>query len=737
MGTAAPETEVPRRSPLPDRRRRRKSHSASSDRDSKAAAPTMSAVRRLLTGAQSDSSKVRLAKRESRTTTKLSRAANSAVTNTQQTTVSNTTSAPAPPAPVQQQPCDVCAAVSATAQNDPARSFDAQISLIRELSVRTVPDEADRLEATTEGDYHTFLRLFQVACDVQGIVGISQTTDPTMCHLRAERLKAMGITLFGPMSTVTMISNGAGVLFIFQREAVASLIYEGVQFDLSPTEVVPIDLILRSAVESIKDVDLDDLNALLSSIKFANRMDESDGIDDMNSGGLDIPGIKLLRPEFYTTRVLCMMAKTDIYEQGFYKKYVHIDRLGTTFTAVREGETSTLTKINVLPDTMSRPVKSDADILGEDLFMPRRKGRKDRFRLSCAVSVNVWEEYESPEWFGYIHPPPNADAIRPADLTQLKERLESYGIPDGSEVCRLVFHCLGHKARNTTVKVDTLSAARGYFMYLKNFLKHGSTGTHYNHILEGDELAAVYDGLAYRVSSPQTEIRHKSLFQSLLISDERERNGKSVSKRPILRRMSSTSEVVLSLCKDITYLNAEYDEEGGTLYSASAEEENIVEAWATCMSLYVCDGYGCLEGAFNCAIEARRGAVVDETAVFTNDVQVPVVFDKLFRKNSVAEEMSTMSEARGPIYPGAFISGRDQCNERTFLAGFSHRMTGKSLTSLLKTELRLKPAHTYSKLGELGKINDAREMPVHSIKTEQGWREKQMFTANVAMIMWH
>ncbi|CDF33855.1 unnamed protein product [Chondrus crispus] len=554
----------------------------------------------------------------------------------------------------------------------------------------SVPDDVDRLQACAEGDYQTFLRLFQIACDVQAIVGVSQGGE-SMGHLRAERLKAMGLSLYGPASTVTLVSNGAGVLFVLQRDSLTSLVFEGVQFDLDPGEDVPVDLILKAVLETSQNVDIDDLKAILSSIKFPIRLDETDGIADINSGGLDIPGVTLTRSEFYTSRVLAMMMKTDIYEQGFYKKYVHSDRLGTTFTAVREGETATLTKINVLPDALSRPVKCDADIIGEDLFMHRRKGRKDRFRLSCAVSVNIWEEYESPEWFGYIHPPPNADAIRPADLTQLKERLEAYGVPDGGEVCRLVFHCLAHKSRNSNVKVDTLSAARGYFMYLKNFLKHGTTGTSFNHIVEGDELAVVYDGLAYRVSSPQTEIRHRSLFHSLLISDERERNGKNVPRRSILRRMSSTSEIVLSVCKDITYLNAEYDEEGGTLYSASAEEENVSEAWATCTALYACDGYGSLEGCFNCAIESRRGAIVDESAVFTNDVQVPVVFDKLFRKNSIAEEMSGMSEARGPTYPGAFISGRDQCNERTFLAGKSHNMTSMTLASVLRNDLRLKP----------------------------------------------
>lgn len=619
---------------------------------------------------------------------------------------------------------------TSNSQSPSIRSVDAQISLVRELSARTTPAETDRLEATTQGDYHTLLRLFRTAVDVQGIIGIVSSPDPTMCHLRAERLKAMGLTMFGPISTVTLISNGAGVLFILQREGVASLIYEGTQFEVTATEVYPIDTILKAFLENTQDLDVDDLKAILSSVKFSKRTDEADGIDDVNSGGLDIPGLCVSRSEFYTTRTLCMIMKTDIYEQGFYKKYVHVDRLGTTFTAVREGETSTLTKINVLPDAHNRPVKADNDIIGEDLYMMRRKGRKDRFRLSCAVSVNVWEEYEAPEWFGYIHPPPNADAMRPSDLTQLKERLESYGIPDGNEVCRLVFHCLGHKARNTAVKVDTLSAARGYFMYLKNFLKHGTTGTNSNHILEGDELAVVYDGLAYRVSSPQTEIRHRSLFLSLLISDEKERNGRNVPKRAVLRRMGSTSEVVLSLCKDITYLNAEYDEEGGTLYSASAEEENVVEAWATCMALYVCDGYGCLEGCFNCAIESRRGAVVDETAVFTNDVQVPVVFDKLFRKNSIAEEMSSMSDSRGPTYPGAFISGRDQCNERTYLAGHTHLFTRKSLTALLQNELRLEPAVSPT-AGDL-------DIAEHLIEWRENRRirEKPVGVPGVPMITW-
>lgn len=602
-----------------------------------------------------------------------------------------------PQEPVQVQ-CPTCAGgARGQSENHGVPSLDIQISVLRELSVRTVPDSVDRLQASMQDDYHTFLRLFQITCDVQAIIGVLQSSQPAMAHLRAERLKAMGIAMFGPLSTVTIISNGGGVLFVFQRESLASLIYEGIQFDIAATEEVPMDLISKAVVETTPDADLDDLKALLSSIKFSRRAEENDGIDDINSGGLDIPGVRLLRAENYTTRVLSMMTKTDIYEQGFYKKYVHIDRLGTTFTAVREGETSTLTKINVLPDALCRQMKTGSDLLGEDLFMVRRKGRKDRFRLSCAVSVNVWEEYEAPEWFGYIHPPPNADAMRPANLSELKARLESYGIPDGGEVCRFVYHCLAHKSRNSNVKVDTLSAARGYFMYLKNFLKHGVTGTMSNHILEGDELAVVNDGLAYRVSAPQTELRHRSLFHSLLISDERERNGKNVPKRTVLRRMCSTSEVVLCLCKDVTYLNAEYDEEGGTLYSASAEEENIAEAWATCMALYVCDGYGCLEGSFNCAIEARRGAIVDETAVFTNDVQVPVVFDKLFRKSSIAEELSGMSDARGPTYPGAFISGRDQCNERTFLAGKNHRFTKATLMRTLQTEMRLSPLYELPK----------------------------------------
>lgn len=684
----------------------RSSASPSVQSSSTSSSPAMSAVRRLLTGVQAESSvKVRLNKtREgnrstaSKATTpqkQLQKAPPQKQDATSSTAVVQAT--PNVPLPITRQDSEQAsgrayASGGSAAQPDSNRvpSLEMQISVLRELSVRTVPDTSDRLKSITQGDYHAFLRLFQIACDVQGIVGVLHSAQPAMAHLRAERLNIMGITLYGPLSTVTVISNGAGILLIFQHEGLASLIYEGIQFDIAATEEVPIDLILKAVLETSTNADLDDLKSLLSSIKFSRRAEENDGIDDLNSGGLDIPGVRLLRSENYTTRVIAMMTKTDIYEQGFYKKYVHVDRLGTTFTAVREGETSTLSKINVLPDALCRPVKSDGDILGEDLFLVRRKGRKDRFRLSCAVSVNVWEEYEAPEWFGYIHPPPNADAMRPANLTELKDRLESYGIPDGGEVCRFVYHCLAHKSRNSAVKVDTLSAVRGYFMYLKSFLKHGTTGTSFNHILEGDELAIVNDGLAYRVSAPHTELRHRSLFHSILLSDERERNGRNVPKRTVLRRMCSTSEVVLSLCRDITYLNAEYDEEGGTLYSASAEEENIAEAWATCMALYVCDGYGCLEGLFNCAIEARRGAIVDESAVFTNDVQVPVVFDKLYRKSSIAEEISGMSDARGAIYPGAFISGRDQCNERTFLAGLSHHLSRRSLQSVLQTDLRLK-----------------------------------------------
>lgn len=678
MGTATSE-----RSDVPDGPRRRWSRRQQNrlpDRDRKTSpndvAPTMSAVRRLLTGAQSESSsKIRATK-----------------------TLKQTPKTLAPT-------CPNCV-VNATK----LISLDEQIVLLRDLSVRCVPEEEDRLEAVAKGDYNCLLRLFQTACDVQTVIGANVSRTSAMCHLRAERLNAMGITLFGQESTVTLISNGAGILLLFQRESVLSLIYEGMQFDLTSGEETSIDLIIKSVLEANLDADTDDLQAILSSVKLAKQPDDADALDDVNLGGLDIPGLRLLRAEVYTTRVLCMMMKTEIYEQGFYRKYVHIDRLGTTFTAVREGETSTLTKINVLPDAMSRPVKHGDDIIGEDVFMSRRKGRKDKFRLSCSVSVNVWEEYESPEWFGYIHPPPNADAMRPANLKELKERLESYGIPDGSEVCRLVYHCLAHKSRNSNVKVDTISAARGYFMYLKNFLKHGTTGTNTNHIIESEELAVVFDGIAFRVSAPQTEIRHMSLFLSLLISDERERNGRAVPKRPVIRRMCSTSEVVLSLCRDITYLNADYDEEGGTLYSASAEEENIAEAWATCMALYVCDGYGCLEGCFNCAIENRRGAIVDEMAVFMNDVQVPVVFDKLYRKNSIAEELSGMSDARGATYPGAFISGRDQCNERTYLAGNSHRFTASSLTGVLQRDLRLKvviPAGILSRRFSRGTGNSA------------------------------
>lgn len=610
----------------------------------------MSAVRRLLTG-QDSSAKMRVSR------------------NVKQ--------------PVKQppQPCAVCV------ENESRQlSPDQQLLQLRQLSQRSEPDTSDRLESVIKGDYHRLLRLFQVACDVQLIVGTPANNESPMAHLHAERLNLMGITLYGQQVTITLVSNGAGVLFICHIGTIISLLWEGIQFDVTESDDTPIDLILKAVIESSLDADLDDLQAILSSVRFATPADEPDAIDDLNAGGLDIPGLNLLRAEFYTTRVLCMMLKTDIYEQGFYRKYVHVDRLGTTFTSVREGESSVLTNINVLPDAISRPVKNGSDIIGEDLFMIRRKGRKDKFRLSCSVSVNVWEEYETPEWFGYIHPPPNADAMRPANLEELRDRLEAYGVPDGMEVCRIVYHCLGHKSKNANVKVDTLAAARGYFMYMKNFLKHGTTGSSTNHIIEGDELAVVYDGIAFRVSAPQTEIRHKSLFMSLLISDERERNGKNIPKRSIIRRMCSTSEVVLSLCRDITYLNAEYDENGGTLYSASAEEENLSEAWTTCVALYVCDGYGCLEGCFNCAIESRRGAIVDESAVFMNDVQVPVVFDKLYRKSTLAEELSAMSDARGATYPGAFISGRDQCNERTYLAGRRHRMSGESLMAQLQRE---------------------------------------------------
>lgn len=516
----------------------------------------------------------------------------------------------------------------------------------------------------------------------------TEPSTPTMSHIKAERLNAMAMSLFGQQATVTLVTNGAGVLIIFHSEHILSLIWQGVQFDVTPADHTPIDLVLKAVLESTPLADLDDLQAVLASIKFIVPSEYADAIDDLNAGGLDIPDIKLLRPQFFTTRMLCMMLNTDIYEQGFYRKYVHIDRLGTTFTGVREGETAVLTKINVLPDAICRPLKQSADVIGEDLFLTRRKGRKDKFRLSCSVSVNIWEEYETPEWFGYIHPPPNADALRPANLQELKSRLEGYGVPDGSEVCRIVYHCLSHKSKNANVKVDTLSAARSYFMYMKNFLKHGSTGSNNNHVIEGDELSVVHDGIAFRVSAPQTEIRHKSVFMSLLISDERERNGKNVPKRSVIRKMSSTSEVVLSLCRDITYLNAEYDEDGGTLYSASAEEENITESWTTCLALFVCDGYGCLEGCFNCAIESRRGGIVDESAVFMNDVQVPVVFDKLYRKSTLAEELSAMSDARGATYPGAFISGRDQCNERTFLAGESHMLSKCTLLEYLQRELR-------------------------------------------------
>ena len=631
--------------------------------------PNMSAVRRLLAGSQSDSThKMRSAKASAK-----------------QHAISTPTH---PPPPSQ---CVKCATLASR-----TKSIAQQATLLRSLSKNCCSSDTDKLEAALQGDYHALINLFDTACQVQAIIGTDSSRDKSMVHLRSERLKVMGITLYGTESNVTLISNGGGVLIVFQREGINSLMYEGVQFDIAIGEETPVDLVLKAVLENNNEADLDDLNAIISSVKFCKYNEDADAIEDINSGGLSINGLKFTRAEFYTTRVLCMMMKTDIYEEGFYRKYVHIDRLGTTFTALREGETSTLTKINVLPDALSRPVRCATDILGEDLFMARRKGRKDRFRLSCSVSVNIWEEYEAAEWFGYIHPPPNADAIRPASLVELKERLESYGIPDGAEVCRLVYHCLGHKSRNASVKVDTLSAARGYFMYLKNFLKHGTTGTQSNHIIEGNELAVVYDGIAYRVSAPQSEIRHRSLFHSLLLSDERERNGKNVPKRSVIRRMCSTSEVVLSLCRDITYLNAEYDEEGGTLYSASAEEENVAEAWATCMALYVCDGYGCLEGCFNCAIENRRGAIVDEMAVFTNDVQVPVVFDKLYRKSSIAEEMSGMSDARGATYPGAFVSGRDQCNERTFLAGSCHRLTKRSLQSILQRDFILQSTTTLS-----------------------------------------
>lgn len=615
----------------------------------------MSAVRRLLTGAagapSDSSSKLRAQK---------------ALAKHQPTAV--------PP-----PPCPKCA------MHESARpDINRQIVLLRDLSLRVAPeDHHDRLEMCVAGDYQVLLKLFHVACDVQSIIGTLPNSSAAMSHMRAERVKAMAINLFAPDCTVTIVSNGAGTLFVVQRDGLVSVLFEGLHFDISAGEETSVDVVLKALVEMSANADVDDLKAMLTSIKFSSRGEETDAIDDMNTGGLEIAGLKLTRSEFYTTRVLAMMTITDVYEQGFYKKYVHIDRLGTTFTAVREGETATLAKINVLPDAMSRPVKANSDVLGEDLFMVRRKGRKDKFRLTCSVSVNVWEEYETPEWFGYIHPPPNADAVRPANLNELKDRLESYGIPDGYEVCRLVYHCLGHKSRNSEVKVDSLSAARSYFMYLKNFLKHGTSGGNANHVLEGDEMAVVYDGIAYRVSAPQTEVRHRSLFLSLVISDERERNGKNIAKRSVIRRMCSTSEVVLSLCKDITYLNAEYDEDGGTLYSASAEEENVAEAWSTCLALFVCDGYGCLEGCFNCAIENRRGAIVDEMAVFMNDVQVPVVFDKLYRKTSIAEELSTMSDARGATYPGAFISGRDQCNERTYLAGRAHRLQGGSLLATL------------------------------------------------------
>lgn len=624
----------------------------------------MGAVKRLFTGANNNvesSSKMRPAKIPSRQQLH------------PQTTPQPTTT------------CDRCSPAESKAAD-----INRIVAQVRDLSNRTCPDaNADRLQLCAMGDYNRLLKLFRLACDIQVILGATPSQDaPCMSHMCGERLNAMAIIIYGAECTVTVVTNGAGVLFIVQREGLLSMFYEGLHFDVSEGEHTDIDMILKALIEMYLPSDIDDLKGILSSIKFLQTPDtESDLIDELNAGGLDIPGLKLVRPEYFTSRVLCMMLNTTVYEQGFYKKYVHVDRLGTSFAAAREGETSVLSKINVLPDAVSRPVKDTSDVLGEDLFVPRRKGRKDKFRLTCSVSVNVWEEYETPEWFGYIHPPPNADSVRPASLSELKYRLESYGVPDASDVCRLVYHCLGHKSRNSSVKVDSLSAARSYFMYLKNFLKHGSTGRTINHIIEGDELAVVYDGIAYRVSSPHTELRHKSLFLSLVLSDERERNGRNVPKRPVIRRMCSTSEVVLSLCKDVAYLNAEYDEDGGTLYSAAAEEENLQEAWTTCMALFVCDGYGCLEGCYNCAIENRRGAVVDEMAVFMNDVQVPVVFDKLYRKTSIADELSTMSEARGATYPGAFISGRDQCNERTFLAGRSHRLVGMSLMRMLQREL--------------------------------------------------
>lgn len=586
------------------------------------------------------------------------------------------------PTPAPLPPCARCSSADRKPQD-----LNRQIELILELSTRWASKgNKERLEECVTGDFKTLLKLFQIACDVQSIITVAPIRGPSMSQMTGQRLQAMAINVYGSNCTVTIMSNGAGVLFVVQREGVISLLFEGLHFDVSLGEETSIDIILQALLEKSIESDVDDLKALLSSIKWHITAEESDEIDDINAGGLDIPGLKMLRPEFFTTRVICMMLLTDVYENGFYKKYVHTDRIGTKFMAVREGETSVLSKISVMPDAVCRPVKTENDLLGEDLFMTRRKGRKDKFRLTCSVSVNVWEEYEAPEWFGYIHPPPNADAVRPSTLSDLKGRLEAYGIPDGNEVCRLVYHCLGHKPRNCNVKVDTLSATRSYFMYLKNFLRHGTTGGVANHVVEGEDLAVVYDGIAYRVNSPFTEMRHRSLFLSLIISDERERNGRNVPKRPVIRRMCSTSEVVLSICKDITYLNAEYDEDGGTLYSSSAEEENNVEAWATCIALFVCDGYGCLEGCFNCAIENRRGAIVDEMAVFMNDVQVPVVFDKLYKKTSIMDELSNMSEARGPTYPGAFISGKDQCNERTYLAGHNHHFVGSSLTKLLLRE---------------------------------------------------
>lgn len=642
------------------------SNSSRGSRGSGIATPAIGAVKRLLTGANNgaeSSSKERCAK----------------------TSTQNIEDHASPETKIT---CEQCAPADSKLSD-----LNRIVCQVRELSDRSsVEPGLDRLELCCKGgDYNRLLKLFQLVCDLQVILRVAATEDsPCMMHMSGVRLNSMAIVVYGSDCTVTVVTNGAGVLFILQREGLLSMFYEGLHFDISVGDETNIDMILKAYVEMSLHSDVDDLKAILSSIKFVLYPGQNmDVIDDLNAGGLDIPGLRLTRPEFFSTRVLCMMLNADVYEQGFYKRYIFIDRLGTTFSAVREGETCSLSKISVLPDAMRRPVKDSTDILGEDLFMQRRKGRRDKFRLTCSVSVNVWEEYESPEWFGYIHPPPNADSMRPSNLRELKNRLESYGVPDATDVCRLVYHCLAHKSRNSNVKVDSLSAARSYFMYLKNFLKHGTTGLSVNHVVEGDEMAVVYDGIAYRVSSPQTELRHKSLFLSLVLSDERERNGKNIPRHPVLRRMCSTSEVVISICKDVTYLNAEFDEEGGTLYSAAAEEENLLEAWATCIALFVCDGYGCLEGYYNCAIENRRGSVVDEMAVFMNDVQVPVVFDKLFRKTSVMDELSGMSQARGATYPGAFISGRDQCSERTFLAGRSHQFVGSSLLRFLQRDLVL------------------------------------------------